>query len=236
MGTVANDCPVLNCPVFQNLPHPQAGCSGCVFRRSRYHRNQILYFEGGEAHHLFALHSGVVKIVKPLASGKERITAVVFPGELFGLEALTDSRYPFTAVALRECEICSASREDFLSFMKTHAEVPLGMVRLLVGELERARVQLTSMSFKDARMKVATLLLSLAGKEAPVGAATPTLTLPLSRQEISELLELSPETVSRTLTSLRREQLLTARGRHLVILNRPGLELLAHEGKSIKAA
>ena len=53
------------------------------------------------------------------------------------------------------------------------------------------------------------------------------LTLPLSRQEISEVLELSPETISRTLSSFRREQLLTARGRRLVIQNRAGLEAVA---------
>ena len=54
------------------------------------------------------------------------------------------------------------------------------------------------------------------------------LTLPLSRQEISEVLELSPETISRTLSSFRREQMVVARGRHLVIQNRAGLESVAH--------
>jgi CRP-like cAMP-binding protein len=54
------------------------------------------------------------------------------------------------------------------------------------------------------------------------------LTLPLSRLEISEVLELSPETISRTLSSFRKEQLVQARGRHLVIQNRAGLDGVAH--------
>jgi len=41
-------------------------------------------------------------------------------------------------------------------------------------------------------------------------------------------LELSPETISRTLSSFRREQLIVARGRHMVIQNRAGLEAVAH--------
>jgi CRP-like cAMP-binding protein len=77
-------------------------------------------------------------------------------------------------------------------------------------------------------MKVATFLLSLITSDSPTTNGTVTLTLPLSRLEISEVLELSPETISRTLTSFRREQLVLARGRHLTIQNRAGLESVAH--------
>jgi CRP/FNR family transcriptional regulator len=201
---------------------------GCVFRPARYRRNQILFFEGGIAQHLFALHSGLVKMVKSLENGKDRITGVLFPGELFGLEALTDVSYPITAVALRDCEICAAPREDFATYMRTNPDIAIGMVRFLVGELERIRTQVTDMSFKDARMKVATFLLSLVTNEPTPDNGTVNLTLPLSRQEISEVLELSAETISRTLSSFRREQLVVARGRHMVIQNRAGLEAVAH--------
>jgi CRP/FNR family transcriptional regulator len=83
------------------------------------------------------------------------------------------------------------------------------------------------MSFKDARMKMATFLLSLTSSEAVGSGAALSLNLPLSRQEISEVLELSPETVSRTLTAFRREQLVVARGRHLTIQNMAGLQAVA---------
>jgi CRP/FNR family transcriptional regulator len=201
---------------------------GCVFRPARYRRSQILFFEGGAAQHLFALHSGLVKMVKSLENGKDRITSVLFPGELFGLEALAEAAYPLTAVTLRDCEICAAPRDDFFAFLQTDPEVAMGMVRFLVGELERVRRQVTDMSFKDARMKLATFLLSLVSPDTPTTDEGAPLKLPLSRQEISEVLELSPETVSRTLSAFRREQLLAARGRHLVIQNRAGLESVAH--------
>jgi CRP/FNR family transcriptional regulator len=218
----------LKTSLFRNLSTDDIQALGCVFRPARYRRNQILFFEGGIAQHLFALHSGLVKMVKSLENGKDRITGVLFPGELFGLESLTDISYPLTAVALRDCEICAAPRDDFAAYLRTNPEIAIGMVRFLVGELERIRTQVTDMSFKDARMKLATFLLSLITSDTPANNGTVTLTLPLSRQEISEVLELSPETISRTLSSFRREQLLVARGRRLVIQDRPGLEAVAH--------
>jgi CRP/FNR family transcriptional regulator len=228
MGPGCANCPVLKTSLFHSLTPEQIQRVGCVFRPARYRRNQILFFEGGSAQHLFALHTGLVKMVKSLENGKDRITGVLFPGELFGLESLTDLAYPITAVALRDCEICAAPREDFATYLQTNPDLAIGMVRFLVGELERVRTQVTDMSFKDARMKVATFLLSLLSHDTPETSGNLSLTLPLSRQEISEVLELSPETVSRTLSAFRREQLVAARGRQLVIQNRASLEAVAH--------
>lgn len=228
MGPGCSNCPVLKTSLFREMSTDQIQALGCVFRPARYRRNQILFFEGGIAQHLFALHSGLVKVVKSLDNGRDRITAVLFPGELFGLESLTDASYPLTAVALRDCEICAAPREDFSTYLRVNPDIAIGMVRFLVGELKRVRKQVTDMSFKDARMKLATFILSLITSDTPQTNGTVSLTLPLSRLEISEVLELSPETISRTLSSFRREQLVTARGRHMVIQNRPGLEGVAH--------
>jgi CRP-like cAMP-binding protein len=189
----------------------------CVFRPTRYRRSQILFFEGGTGQHVFALHSGLVKVVKSLDNGKDRITRVLFPGELFGMEALTEANYPLTAVTLRDSEICAAPREEFMSFLHANPDIALGMVRFLVGEVTRVRTQVTDMSFKDARMKVATLLLSLISSETNMPPKPYSFLLPFSRQEISEILELSPETVSRTLSSMRREQMLDAHGRRVTI-------------------
>ena len=227
MGPECSNCPVLRTSLFRSLSTEQIQALGCVFRPAHYRRNQILFFEGGSAQHLFALHSGLVKVVKSLENGKQRITGVLFPGELFGLESLTDLAYPLTAVALRDCEICAAPHEDFSTYLRTNPDIAIGMVRFLVGELERVRTRVIDMSFKDARMKLATFLLSLITPDTPASNGSVHLTLPLSRQEISEVLELSPETISRTLGAFRREQLTVARGRHLVIQNRHGLEAVA---------
>jgi len=228
MGPTCSNCPVLKTSLFSSLSGEQVSRLGCVFRPARYRKNQILFFEGGVAQHLFALHAGLVKLVKSLENGKDRITGVLFPGQIFGLEALADPTYPLTAVTLRDSEICAASRDDVVVFLQTNPEIALGMVRFLVSEVGRVRTQVTEMSFKDARMKVATFLLSLVASDASPEEGCAVLTLPLSRQEISEVLELSPETISRTLAAFRRQQLIVARGRHLTIQDIEGLQAAAH--------
>jgi CRP-like cAMP-binding protein len=227
MGPACEDCPVLKTTLFRSLSREQIMRLGCMFRPAHYRKNQILFVEGGAAQHLFALHSGLLKLVKSLENGKDRITEVLFPGSLFGFEALTENIYPLTAVTLRDSEICAAPREEFTGFLHLNPDIALGMVRFLVGELGRVRGQVTNMSFKDARMKIATFLLSLVSSDGSSENGPVTLRLPLSRQEIGEVLELSPETVSRTITAFRHQELLSARGRKVTLQNRLGLEALA---------
>jgi CRP-like cAMP-binding protein len=222
------ECPVLKGLLFRGLSDEQITRLGCIFRPARYRRNQILFFEGGTAQHIFALHTGLVKIAKSLENGKERITRVLFPGELFGIEALVEPLYPLTAVTLRDCEICAADREEFTGFLRNNSDVSLGMVRFLVSEISRVRSQVTDMSFKDARMKVATFLLSLIDSDPQTPTYPYALNLPFSRQEISEILELSPETVSRTLGQLRRNRTIEARGRRVTIHDPEALRAAAH--------
>lgn len=227
MKCECENCAVLRGAFLAKLPSEQIARLTCVFRLGRYHKNQIIFFEGGAAQHIFAVRTGLVKLVKLLENGKDRIVRIVFPGEMFGLEALNEATYALAAVTLRDSEICASAPDELFNFMRQDPEIALGMVRFLVSEVGRVRTQVTDMSFKDARMKVATFLLTAApAEENPSSKAGP-VTLAFSRQEISEILELSPETISRTFSALRRERLIEARGRRLTIRDRAGLEKVA---------
>jgi len=227
MKCECESCSLLRGALLARLPEEQVARLSCVFQMGRYPRNQALYREGAATQQIFALRSGLVKLVKSLENSRERIVRVVFPGELFGLEALAEDTYALSAVTLHESEICGATPEELFGFLRQDPEIALGMVRFLVGEVGRIRTQVTEMSFKDARMKLATFLLAVTSAEKEQGAGPASTTLAFSRGEISSLLELSPETISRTFSALRRARLIEARGRRLTIRDRAGLEKVA---------
>jgi CRP/FNR family transcriptional regulator, cyclic AMP receptor protein len=222
-----SECPVLRSALFSGLPANQAAQLECVFRPAHYLKAQVVYSEGGPANQVFSVRSGLIKLTKSLENGKERIVRVVFPGEIFGLEALTDSSYALSAVTLDDGEICAATPGELSDSLRRNPEIALGMVRVLVGQVSRARREVTEMSFKDARRKVATFLLSMAPRSNATHARTSSVRLPFSRQEISEILGLSPETVSRVFGLFRKEHFIEASGRHLTIRDRASLEKAA---------
>lgn len=221
------DCRVLSSTLFRSLSGEQAERFTCIFCPTHYRRNQILFFEGGVAQHIFALNVGLVKMVKSLENGKERITRILFPGDLFGLEALSEESYPLTAVVLQDSEICSVPRDQFFAFLRSNPNISLEMIRLLVREMAEARTQMTNMSFKDARTRVATFLLSLIPSGERSSENSCSLNLPFTSQEIAEILELSPETVSRTWHALREDGLIEKSGRRLAIPDLKALERMS---------
>lgn len=220
-------CPVLHNTLLRYFSSEQVERLACSFHITRCQKNQILFLEGGPAEHVFALRSGLVKLVKPLENGKERIVSILSPGGLFGVECLFEPRHAYTAVTLRPCEICVASADQFKSLLTTNAEASLGMIRFLIGEITDLRTQISRLSYKDARKKMATLLIHLYSSNGSSSAEVGTCHLPISRQEVSEILEMAPETVSRTLSAMRRAKLIETRGRRITLLNIKELTAIA---------
>ncbi len=222
-----SDCPVLANALFQRLSAAPDAPLSCLFQRAHFRKNQILFFEGGQADHLFALNAGLVKLVKSLDHGRERIIRLLFPGDLFGLEALGESRYPLTAVVLEDAEICSVPCGQFFAFLRENPETSAEMIRLLLGELGQIRRQMITMSFKGAPARLAMFLVSLVPQNRPDPGQPIALSLPLKSHEVGEILELSAETVSRSWRNLQERGLIEKRGRRLIVRDLPGLEAAA---------
>jgi CRP/FNR family transcriptional regulator, polysaccharide utilization system transcription regulator len=222
-----SECPVRSNELLRDFSNEQASRFVCIFRRVNTQANQILYSEGSSPSHLFALRSGLVKIVKSLENGKERILRVIFPGAIFGLEALSGTAYSTAAVAFRDSEVCAVSRDEFFTFLQDNPDISLAAVRFLAGEVAQLSTQIGAMSFKDARKKVATLICSLVSPEQAETASPILLRWPFSTQETGEILELASETVSRTWTSLGSDGVIEKHGRKVVVLDLEKLESMA---------
>jgi CRP-like cAMP-binding protein len=217
-------CPVYASPLFRTETKGQVSLSPCVFHPSQTLVNQSLYAEASPAEHLFALHSGLIKMVRSLESGKERIIRIVFPGAVFGFEVLASDSFAASAVAVQKSEVCSIGSDELAAHLRTNPEFALNLVRLLAKEITHLSIDLSSMSFKDARTRVATLLYSVLPAEAKNEAEGAVLKLPFSCQEIGEMLEISPETVSRSWNSLERDGVIKKRGRRVTVQNVGALE------------
>ena len=100
----------------------------------------------------------------------------------------------------------------------------------LLAELDRTRRWMLLLGRMNAEQKVATFLLEMADRLAPstCGADVGSLgqmELPLSRQQIADVLGLTIETVSRQLSKMRSENVIDLPSRReVVIVDRGGLE------------
>lgn len=195
-------------------------------------RGGYILSEGEPARYFFNITSGVAKLYKSLADGRRQITGFLRAGDFVGLAA--ERLYGFSAEAMEDLTLCRFDRERFGRSLPDLPSLERRLLDIACHELVAAQNQMLLLGRKSATERLATFLLHWAerdqsGCDKPVEAGPVTLKLPMTRADIADYLGLTTETVSRALSGLRRDGLISADagGHDVVITDRRRLARLA---------
>ena len=167
---------------------------------------QTVFREGEPASHVFSLISGTVKLSKLLADGRRQIIGFLFAGDFFGISP--GDTYPYTAEAITPTSLCRFSETRLTTLMRETPELEHRLLDRLVQELAFAQEQMLLLGRMTAREKVAHFLLVLSRRAERRGETPSPVAVTMSRLDMADYLGLTIETVSRTLTALKREKLI----------------------------
>ncbi|MFB9862743.1 response regulator [Rufibacter immobilis] len=185
---------------------------------SVFKKKQQLFAEGQYPHALFFLNKGKVKTYKTNEEGREYITNLYKEGEFIGyLDLLEDQTYRESAEALEDCEVCIINKEEFNSLLYQNRDVANKFIKILSGNLADREERLLKLAYNSVRKRVAEALLLVEkqyqqnqGQEAKV---------PVSREDLANIVGASKETVIRTLSDFKDEKLISINGGKITILN-----------------
>ena len=211
------DCVHREKGVFSGLHEGQVEKIACIMDHNRYRKKQVLFLEGNASHFIYAIKSGIVKIFKTAEDGKTHIMRVLSGGDFVGFDAVYNEEYLYSAETIEDSEICMMKKEDFNSLLHNDAEMAVELIKVLTRELDEARCFIRDLTIKTASQKVARFLLSPNSSSTPSSSAGRNITLPLSRRELAEMLGLTPETISRTLSRFEKERIVKVNGRDILI-------------------
>ena len=178
-------------------------------------RNQTIFGEGDSTDQVYELVSGTVRIAKHTQGGRRHVLDFVMPGELFGL--LEHSEHTVSAEAVGDVTIVSYSRGQLDKLAANDAVVGRRILSAISDSLLTAQQQLLILGCQDAREKLASFFLRLAGRTALKPGNR--LELAMGRQDIADHLGLTIETVCRTIRALHRAGIVTVPNVHEVVLS-----------------
>lgn len=167
------------------------------------HKDAEIYCEGDEAAFFFQVVSGAVRTYKILADGRRQIDAFHLPGDFFGLECSGEHR--FSAEAIGAVSIVAYRRASLEALALSDPALARQVIDAMMRSLQRAQDHVVLLGRKSAVEKIASFLLELSGRLAH----DDDLDLPMSRIDIADHLGLTIETVSRSLTQLERDGLIS---------------------------
>jgi CRP/FNR family transcriptional regulator len=168
-----------------------------------YDKNRTIYFEGDEATHYFRVRSGMVRLSKVTEDGRRQIAAFLTAGDLFGW---TDQdAYNYSAEAVTDATVEKYSRVRIEESVKANPSLGRSILGLLSGQLALAQDHLLLLGRMTASERIATFLLDLVRRQRSAGAAGSDIELPMNRKDVADYLGLTVETVSRTMSALKRK-------------------------------
>ncbi|PYE51234.1 Crp/Fnr family transcriptional regulator [Paenibacillus barcinonensis] len=209
-------------PLFEHLSPYEGSLLNSLLHTSHYHKGELVVQEGECSDTLYILQLGSVKLCKYNEAGKEHIIRFLFAGDFFGQDCLLHQiPHPSNAVVLENSTICSIRQKEF-ELLLTHApKLAYYFLLALSHRLRETEEWNSSINAMTTEQKIAKLLLDFHMRNH----AKPELRLPVFKKDMALLLGITPETLSRKLNSMQRQQLLQVNGNDIRILQ---LERLQH--------
>jgi CRP/FNR family transcriptional regulator, anaerobic regulatory protein len=184
--------------------------------------------QGDRRNHIYVLLEGWAFCYKILEDGHRQILDLALPGSVLGFHF--SKALPYGVEAKTTCKIAVYSRETFLSALLKAPDLCLKCAELFAYAETRAFNRLSRVGRLGARERVAGLVVELVERLHANGInRSVQLDVPLTQQDIADMLGLANETVCRALMSLRKQRLTTWHNGKLEIHNLEALIDVAGE-------
>ncbi|AZT83322.1 hypothetical protein EHN06_07020 [Marinobacter sp. NP-4(2019)] len=195
-----------------NRPHHEL--DHLIQRRRVLHEHHYLFRQHDKADFLMVLSSGVCKSYFVDSKSREHVCGFFYPGDLIGIEALYSSSYQSNVVMLETGSTCYIPIAQIRQALTTSPELQQQVIKMLSQQLSHEYVAAGSFSAEE---RVVQFLLELSQKQKRLGYSDCQLRLFMSRNDIANYLGMRSETVSRVLTRLGKQHLISV-SRDLVTL------------------
>lgn len=205
---------LIDIPLFKELDadHISLLCASCeIFHLGR---GESLFERGSAVDSFYYLIDGLLKIYATSKDGSEKVIHIVQPGESFAEAAMfLGMPVPVSTQAMHKSAVLSVPKATILKLIEGTPTVALQMLAGMSMRTHRLIQEIKSMSLQSATERVVGYLLQLCGENPE----SQSITLPATKQTIASLLNLTPETLSRTLAKLEQNGLISVNATQILI-------------------
>lgn len=200
-------------PLFSGLNEKQLAKLQSDVHIHQYDKDSIVFYEGDESEYLYILLEGAVRLYKTAPKGKQiHMHNFEAPQAIAIFVAFEGIPFPAT------CELLTSGYIGLLPLKKFHdcladAAFSATVIKALSKRMKLLSDLLHKETVYSSEAKIADLLYS-----------NPTVFERLKNTEIAAMLNITPETLSRILTKLKKEEIIMIKNHVLTVLEPKALE------------
>ncbi|MBU6420265.1 MAG: helix-turn-helix domain-containing protein [Proteobacteria bacterium] len=223
-GSVCDDCGARHIGLCDALSDDELVFLARVAQHMSLPAGKQFMEEGEPAQHFYNVNSGTVRLFKALPDGRRQIIGFAGPGHFIGLAA-TDMNI-VSAETMEPVQVCRFSRAGLDAMLAEYQVLERKLLDVAMHELALSQQQMLLLGRKTALERIASFLLYWARRQEVCGEGKlprpkTKLSLPLSRTDLADYLGLTIETVSRSLSRLKKNGLIEIPSTHDIVLLRP---------------
>ncbi|MGI9450593.1 MAG: Crp/Fnr family transcriptional regulator [Geminicoccaceae bacterium] len=178
-------------------------------RWARHGARSVLFCKNDPGTSMMVVRHGRVKVSTHGECGRELVLNMFGPGEVFGEIALLDgSSRTADAITIDDCELLVLDRRDFIPFLLEHPDASVRMLEVLTHRLRRTTLLLEDVAFREGPARLARRFLRLAefsGRSVDDGIF---VDMPLSQQQLGDMVGMTRESINKQLKQWRDEGLI----------------------------
>lgn len=194
-----------------------------------YQAGTTVVWSGDRMDFVASVVSGIASLSQTMEDGRRQMVGLLLPSDFVGRPGRSNA--PYDVIATTDLVMCCFRKKPFEDMMATTPHIAQRLLQMTLDELDAAREWMLLLGRKTAREKIASLLAIIARRDASLHmtAASGMLVfdLPLTREEMADYLGLTLETVSRQVSALRRDGVITLEGKRRVTV--PDFDRLVEE-------
>lgn len=189
---------------------------------NHYKKKQAIYTEGNHPNRLYYIQKGKVKTSKSNDAGKELTVGLYNEGDFFGYTALLEETvYKEKAEAIEDSDVSIIPKEEFESLLHSNKDVTHKFIKLLAKNITEKENQLLGLAYNSLRKRVADALLTLQTKYQHENQDK--FSIHISREDLANIAGTATESLIRTLSDFKSEELIEIKEGHIIIKNQKKL-------------
>jgi len=186
-------------------------------------RGEMIFLEGEPADILFFLISGIVKLFKTSAQGKEQIINLARPYEVLNDISIFDNGpNPMGAQAMSTVTLYGIKKDRLEVALRQHPQVSSQIIQVLAARTRQLISLVEDLSFKHVIGRVAKILLEHTGDGAGPGQR-------LTQQEMAAMAGTAREVVARSLKAMEERGLIRLERHRIVISDKNALQEMINQ-------
>lgn len=215
---------LLRSRIFAGLPAVDIAEISAFSTVRSLEKGEYLFREGEPCEGFFVVQRGVINVHRVSAAGKVQVIHVFHPGDSFAEPALTSKEgYPASARALTPGAVILVSKTEFLTLLRKRPELALRMIASMSQHLRTVVALLDDLTLKNSEARCIHWLLRHC--PIPYESAPFEIRLDHPKRIVAAELNITSETLSRTLARLRDKKLIRTTGKTILVLNPQQFEI-----------